>query len=130
MRHRMFDLGKILLAGIFAMSGMGYAQTESTLLQFTETTNFWPQGAVVEDGAGNLYGTTKGGGAYGVGAVYELSPPAKSGGAWVETTLFSFPSYGNGGYIPSSELLMDSSRAFYGTTFVGGDAGVRMRGGL
>ncbi len=116
------NFSSMVLLGILALSGLAGAQTESTLWQFTETTNFWPQGGLLEDSLGNLYGTAKGGGAYGVGAVYELSPPAKSGGAWTQTVLYNFPSYGNTGYVPSSELTADSVGNFYGTTFVGGDA--------
>jgi uncharacterized repeat protein (TIGR03803 family) len=115
-------LSAMLLLGFFAFNGLAVAQTETTLWQFTETTNFWPQGGLVEDALGNLYGATKGGGTYGVGTVFELSPPAKSGGAWTETTLYNFPSYGNTGYVPSSELTADSVGNFYGTTFVGGDS--------
>jgi uncharacterized repeat protein (TIGR03803 family) len=39
------------------------------------------------DQAGNLYGTTSTGGAYGGGTVFELTP---SGGGWTKTTLYSF----------------------------------------
>lgn len=109
----------ILLILVVALSGLATAQTESTLYSFTEKDAFWPQGGLVEDSAGNLYGTTKGGGTYGVGTVYEFS---QSGGKWIKTTLLNFLSYGNGGYIPSSDLTMDSAGALYGTTFVGGDA--------
>src|SRR6202030_3428156 len=70
---------------------------------------------------GNLYGTTRGGGANGVGSVMELSPPAVSGGAWTLTTLYSFVPYGTSGYVPVSDLVKDQAGAFYGTTFAGGD---------
>jgi uncharacterized repeat protein (TIGR03803 family) len=111
-----------LLMTILALSMAANAQiTESTLHTFTETTNFWPQGTLIEDSAGNLYGITKAGGAYGVGSVYELSPPAGGGLTWTLTTLYSFVPYGGGGYVPISELIQDSSGAFYGTTYYGGD---------
>lgn len=111
-----------LLLATLALAPLAAAQTESTLYSFTETTNFWPQGGLIEDSTGNLYGTTKGGGTYGVGSFYELSPPTQSGGAWTETTLYNFPSYGNTGYVPSSDLVTDSNGAFYGTTWIGGDS--------
>jgi uncharacterized repeat protein (TIGR03803 family) len=50
-----------------------------------------------------------------------LSPPAVSGGAWTSKTLYNFVPYGNGGYVPVSDLITDSTGAFYGTTFSGGD---------
>ena len=43
-------------------------------------------GDLVFDQAGNLYGTTRNGGAYLQGAVYELSP---NGGNWMEKVLYS-----------------------------------------
>lgn len=122
MRFRIFTLGSVLLMMMLALSAVANAATESLLYTFTETTNFWPQGALIEDATGNLYGTTRGGGAYGVGSVFELSPPAVSGGAWTLTTLYSFVPYGSGGYVPVSDLVRDQAGAFYGTTFSGGDA--------
>src|SRR5947209_16062294 len=88
-----------------ALTTLANAATESLLYTFTETTNFWPQGALLEDSNGNLYGTTRGGGAYGVGSVIELSPPTVSGGKWTLTTLYSFVPYGGGGYMPVSDLV-------------------------
>jgi uncharacterized repeat protein (TIGR03803 family) len=122
MCFRIFTLRNALLILTLALSVVANAQTvESTLYTFSETTSFWPQGGLLEDGTGNLYGTARGGGAYGVGSVIELSPPAVSGGAWTLTTLYSFVPYGVGGYVPVSDLVKDRAGAFYGTTFNGGD---------
>lgn len=111
----------LLILALIALPVLANAQTESTLYTFSETTSFWPQGALLEDSAGNLFGTTRGGGAYGVGSVMELSPPSVSGGAWTLTTLYSFIPYGGGGYVPMSDLVRDQAGAFYGTFFSGGD---------
>lgn len=119
---RMFTLKHaLLIMTIVALSVIANAQTESTLHTFTETTSFWPQGALLEDSAGNLYGTTRAGGTYGVGTVFEMSPPAVLGGAWTLTTLHNFVPYGSGGYVPVSDLITDSTGAFYGTTYSGGN---------
>jgi uncharacterized repeat protein (TIGR03803 family) len=67
------------------------------------------------DRAGNLYGTTKGGGAFGNGTVYELTP---SSGGWTENILWSFS--GNGGIHPVSSLIFDSEGNLYGTSADGG----------
>jgi uncharacterized repeat protein (TIGR03803 family) len=104
-----------------ALSVVASAQTESTLYTFKESTSFWPQGALLEDSAGNLYGTTRGGGTYGVGTVFELSPPAVVGGAWTLTNLYNFIPYGSGGFVPVSDLVRDQAGAFYGTFYNGGD---------
>jgi uncharacterized repeat protein (TIGR03803 family) len=98
--------------------------TETVIYSFTGE----PDGAnpnysyVIFDTSGNLYGTTYAGGANGDGTVFELSPPAESGGAWTETVLYSFCSATNcaDGENPVSGLVMDSSGNLYGTTWTGG----------
>ena len=49
-----------------------------------------PEAGLIQDAAGNLYGTTFGGGAHHYGTVFELEPPAQSGGPWTQTVLYSF----------------------------------------
>jgi uncharacterized repeat protein (TIGR03803 family) len=124
MCFRIFTLLNALLMVTLACSLTANAQleTESTLYTFSETGSFWPQGGLLEDNAGNFYATTRGGGTYGVGTVMELSPPAVKGGAWTLTTLYNFVPYGSGGYVPISDLVRDQAGAFYGTTYMGGDA--------
>ena len=121
MSFRIFTLKNVALMLMLGLSALACAQTESTIFTFSEATTFWPQGGLLEDSAGNLYGVAKGGGSYGVGAVYELSPPTVSGGAWTQTVLYSFVPYGGGGYVPISDLVRDQKGAFYGTFFAGGD---------
>jgi uncharacterized repeat protein (TIGR03803 family) len=108
----------ILTLGLCTLAN---AQTESTIYTFSESTSFWPQGALLEDSAGNLFGTTRAGGTYGVGTVMQLSPPEVLGGAWTLKTLYSFVPYGSGGYVPISDLVRDQAGAFYGTFLYGGD---------
>src|ERR1700683_2290223 len=50
-----------------------------------------PEGPMVTDSKGNLYGATYTGGAYTDGTVFELTPGAN--GQWTETILYSFFSY-------------------------------------
>jgi uncharacterized repeat protein (TIGR03803 family) len=125
MCRRSLNLNRVLLLGVLvfgALAGLASAQTENILFSFTETGSFWPQGSVVEDSKGNLYGATEGGGTYGVGTIYELSPPAQAGGAWTQTTIYNFLSWGSTGYVPSSDLIIDSTGALYGVTYYGGDS--------
>ncbi len=78
-----------------------------------------PSGGLINDAAGNLYGTTAGGGTFGLGTVFRLSPPGDQGGDWTETALWSFGGEGDG-IQPSPDLFMNVSGAFYGTTAGGG----------
>jgi hypothetical protein len=79
-----------------------------------------PYSGLVFDAAGNLYGTTAGGGQFAHGTVFELSPPATKGGAWTETVLYSFDEPSNGGAFPSASLIFDKNGNLYGTTALGG----------
>jgi uncharacterized repeat protein (TIGR03803 family) len=74
-----------------------------------------PQGNLIFDEAGALYGTTFLGGTDGVGMVFKLSPPAKGKKAWTEEHLYDFA----GGFNsdgPSAGLIFDKNHSLYGTT--------------
>jgi uncharacterized repeat protein (TIGR03803 family) len=75
-----------------------------------------PNGGVIFDQAGNLYGTASAGGDYFGGTVYELTP---NSGSWSKNTIFSFDD-GFTGVAPDASLLIDASGALYGTTQAGG----------
>ena len=77
-----------------------------------------PYGALVFDKAGNLYGTTYGGGAGRYGTVYKLSP--QSGGTWTESIVHSFRSQQSDGRYPFAGLMIDTKGNLYGTTSQGG----------
>jgi uncharacterized repeat protein (TIGR03803 family) len=79
-----------------------------------------PIGGLIFDVAGNLYGTTVAGGAYGDGTVFELSP--KQDGSWTESVLYSFCSMSSctDGSAPFAGLLFDPRGNLYGTTYYGG----------
>jgi uncharacterized repeat protein (TIGR03803 family) len=48
--------------------------TQTVLRSFNGTNGDQPYGGVIADGAGNLYGTTNGGGAHSDGVVFKLTP--------------------------------------------------------
>ena len=76
-----------------------------------------PQGALVLDQKGNLYGTTQYGGAYGAGVAFRVTPQGK------ETTFYSFCAQGppcTDGANPSAGLIFDQEGNLYGTTYRGG----------
>ncbi len=95
---------------------------EKTLYNFTEQPDgTLPYGGLVFDKAGNLYGTTRGGGntgcGYSCGTVFELAPA--SGGTWNEMVLYRFAG-GSDGSHPISGLVFDAAGNLYGTTPDGG----------
>ena len=77
-----------------------------------------PYGALVFDNAGNLYGTTYGGGGGKYGTVFELSPQA--GGVWTESIVHSFKPQQGDGRNPYAGLMIDGKGNLYGTTSQGG----------
>lgn len=82
-----------------------------------------PSGAMVRDGAGNLYGETFLGGQCGYGVVYELSPPAAAGGSWSYRKLHDFGATATGcdyndGRQPVSGLTL-AGNTIFGTTSAG-----------
>ena len=72
-----------------------------------------PYAGVIRDSAGNLYGTTTGGGPANAGVVYKLSPAGQ------ETVLYSFTG-GADGRNPYAGVTRDSAGNLYGTTLNGG----------
>jgi uncharacterized repeat protein (TIGR03803 family) len=83
-----------------------------------------PWAGVAFDAAGNLYGTTSGGGTNhghcisdGCGTVFQLTPGTD--GKWTQKVLHNF-GYGNDGFLPYASLSIDAAGNLYGTTCFGG----------
>jgi uncharacterized repeat protein (TIGR03803 family) len=96
-------------------SGKGYSSSVTTIASLGTPNGAAPLGGVVRDAAGNLYGTTYTGGAFGYGTVYTI----RNGSSTI-TTLASFnntdganPAYGS--------LAIDSQGNLFGTTQQGGN---------
>lgn len=79
--------------------------------------------SLIADSAGNLYGTTETGGSGQSGTVFQLVPPAISGGQWTKNILHNFPSGSNDGASPYGTLAFDSHGNLFGTTSLGGTNG-------
>jgi hypothetical protein len=86
----------------------------------------YPNGGLVLDDLGNIYGTTFAGGApcqfhenTGCGTAFELKRPKEKGAAWTETVLHRFTGYSSDGANPFAGLTLHE-QALYGTTFTGG----------
>jgi uncharacterized repeat protein (TIGR03803 family) len=104
---------------IYELTPSGRSWVETILYSPEGPEGALPQGGVIFDKSGNLYGVFGGGGPYGWGAVYELSP---SGSNWTEQTLYDFTG-GDDGENPVGGLITDPSGNFYGTTITGGSGG-------
>jgi uncharacterized repeat protein (TIGR03803 family) len=108
---------------VFELSPSGKGWTKSILYNFAgDSDGHSPEGKLIRDSAGNLYGTTgEGGGSstcfsFGCGTVFELTP---SSGGWSESVLYRFQG-GQDGMYPRSKLLFDGVGNLYGTTYYGG----------
>ncbi len=77
----------------------------------------FPKGALVRAEDGDIYGTTAGGGAHGVGEVFKIT----TGGAF--SLVYSFGTQSGDGQGPAVGLIQSSSGAFYGVTQGGGSNG-------
>jgi uncharacterized repeat protein (TIGR03803 family) len=105
---------------VFKLTKQGAKWTETLPYSFgTGTDGAIPVAGVTFDKAGNLYGTTSTGGAYGYGTVFEL---VRSGSAWTERILHSFTN-GDDGAIPYGGLIVDKSGNLYGSATEDGAGG-------
>jgi uncharacterized repeat protein (TIGR03803 family) len=110
---------------VFELTHSNGGWTESVLYSFTGMSDGGrPEGGVILDSAGNLYGTTYAGGIvniqqdnYGYGTIFELTP---AGSGWTENVLYAFTGVGSNGQNPAAGLTWDGAGSFYGTTAQGG----------
>ncbi|HEX4158484.1 MAG TPA: choice-of-anchor tandem repeat GloVer-containing protein [Rhizomicrobium sp.] len=105
-------LGCGLALSLFAPFAGARAGTEKLLYSFTGSTGQNPQGGLVSDKAGNLYGTTESGGTGNYGTLFKLAPNGAEG------VLFSFD-YSDGARSYAG-LVADKAGNLYGTTQQGG----------
>src|SRR5205823_3179127 len=98
---------------VFKISAAG---TETILHSFgaSATDGQTPYAGLIMDSAGNLYGTTKQGGANVAGTVFKISV------AGTEAILHSFGASATDGLVPTAGLIRDSAGNLYGTTAQGG----------
>jgi uncharacterized repeat protein (TIGR03803 family) len=102
-----------------ALTAMAQAPpvTETVLLDFENSApkGANPNGGVVRDSAGNLYGTASSGGAGNAGVVYKVNPAGRV------TPVYSFKG-GIDGSAPQAGVIGDSAGNLYGVTADGGAA--------
>jgi uncharacterized repeat protein (TIGR03803 family) len=99
-------------------SAGGGPWTEQVLYAFQgKTDGSQPISPLAIDGSGNLYGTTMTGGAQNDGTVFELSPPAVSGGAWTFTVLYNYPTGEDGAGPNPNGVILDAAGNLYSEDF-------------
>lgn len=103
---------------VFQLTPSQSGWTENTIHDFIygESDGNEPNGGVILDSAGNLYGTTVGGGSGFGGTIFQIVP---SGDSWNLNLLYSL----DGEFGPFSDLLLDSSGNLYGTAYSDGEFG-------
>ena len=111
--------GTIGLSNVTSVAVSCSAGTESVLYFFKGGTTDGqdPGGGLIMDGAGNLYGTTAGGGTNGYGTVFTINA------AGTESVVYSFKGGTTDGDSPFGQLIMDTAGNLYGTTSGGGANG-------
>jgi uncharacterized repeat protein (TIGR03803 family) len=116
-RNATLALAVIHALGILTLSAD--AQTMTAIYTFSGPPDgATPQAGLLQDGVGNLYGTTFFGGhacnPLGCGVVFKLDSRGK------ETILHTFSGYPSDGANPAGGLISDASGNLYGTTQTGG----------
>ncbi|MEJ0046659.1 MAG: choice-of-anchor tandem repeat GloVer-containing protein [Rhodospirillales bacterium] len=110
---------------VFMMSKDGKGWHETILHSFNDNDGINPDNTLVMDAAGNLYGTTTGGGvSYQQGVVFKLSPPAggdKVRGRWKFSLLYQFTGGADGG--GPTNLALDAAGNVIGVAASGGASG-------
>lgn len=106
---------------VFALARTTAGWTEHVLHSFTGTDGSGPDGSLVADPNGNLYGTTAAGGPNNKGVVFALSPPIAGGATWTEQVMHAFSGLADGG-VPHGALLLKNN-GLYGATQYGGAYG-------
>jgi hypothetical protein len=111
----------LIAAALVVAPGAWAASTYKILHAFRKSSGGQgPTGNLISDAAGNLYGTTVGGGSsscYYCGVVFKLMP--NPDGTWTEHVLYRFTG-GTDGDRPLAGVILDAAGNLYGTTLNGG----------
>jgi len=107
---------------VFELSKSGSTWKETILHSFlnqAQKDGYFPQAGLSFDSAGNMYGTTYYGGAFGVGSVFQLAPVK---GGWKYRVIHHFDNASGGAAYPQGGITPGANGYYYGTTYYGGFA--------
>src|SRR5208283_2739933 len=103
---------------VFQLTPSGSGWTENVLYTFQNGSDgAQPEGGLIFDSSGNLYGTTSFAGGHNGGTAFELTP---SNGGWKFTPVYGFNGFGSAG--PTASPSIDNGN-LYGTTDGDGASG-------
>jgi uncharacterized repeat protein (TIGR03803 family) len=114
---RNFEVSCLLILTLLVLlpCKLAHGQTYQVLYSFHGGNDgATPYAGVMRDRAGNLYGATEAGGAFGNGVIFKLDTAGN------ETVLHSFRGSRSDGSQPYAALTADAAGNFYGTTYIGG----------
>ena len=112
----------VTFGGLHATLVIGsIANTPTTLVGFNGTNGYDPRGSLITDSNGDLFGTTRNGGANNDGTVFEIAN-TPTGYSSTPTTLITFTGTNGGspGWGPNGSLTTDTNGDLFGTTSFGG----------
>ena len=117
----------LVILAFVPVAPLAQAQTFTVLHTFSDPSDgAFPNGGLILDPRGDLYGTTSEGGTGpcdgGCGTVFELNPSGTM------TILYSFTGTNGDGKYPQGGLVRDASGNLYGTTYGGGTSGTACNG--
>lgn len=105
--------GIVVTLALFSPPSM-QPQAFTVLHKFNSKDGAYPNGNLLLDKSGNLYGTTHSGGSSAAGTVYKVSSKRR------ETVLYSFTGGTTDGEFPMAGVIRDQAGNLYGTTYYGG----------
>jgi uncharacterized repeat protein (TIGR03803 family) len=100
-----------------AKTANGYASAPTVLVNFNAADGASAYGTMIINAAGDLFGTTEGGGPNGDGTVFEL---VKTGGSYASTPITLATFNGSDGAFPTDGVIMDADGDLFGTALYGG----------
>jgi hypothetical protein len=111
-------VGAASLAAVSAMSAFAHDKVIG-LFEFDQVSGSYPNGGVITDRSGTVFGTTSFGGngpclgRAGCGTVFALSPPSGGSGTWNLNVLYNFQG-GQDGASPQAQLTLGPNGSLFG----------------